>query len=333
MILVHVVVVKNTKSTIRLNLFELLYAMCSCLGIFNSSHGKIMQIWRGWSVSILTLLAVSSAHALKLPDIGDVVQTIVAPITAPAETTVRILRGDDPAQAVAGPWQAPGRVVQQTSQAFQSAHDIFMRVPRDAIDRNLGSDWREAYDILTASQRIQFEIATTSGRYLGGCLNGQRSCTINQLVAGPLAASLRDAYKVYWSHSAPLPPELIQVLLTVVPSQVVYAARWTLGSTPNFTVPGFLNAGHKAFGGGHAVTIGNVMIFSRMPNLQDADDWRWLLHEMGHIEQYMRYSSDALESIDGFCVDYIQNYNRIEQEAENMATSRQNEMQRQYTFR
>jgi hypothetical protein len=45
---------------------------------------------------------------------------------------------------------------------------------------------------------------------------------------------------------------------------------------------------------------------------------------MFHIEQYMRYSGDPLESIDGFAVDYVDHYNQMESEAQNNAVARFN---------
>lgn len=282
-----------------------------------------MMYWRIFKgvIALCGFVPLHVSAQLQLPTLDDVVRTVVAPVTAPVETTVRILQGDDPGHAVAGPWQAPGRVIDRGSQVFQQANDVFMRVPGDTIERNLGSDWRRAYNILTATQRVQFELATTSGRYLGGCLQGQ-GCNVNQLVAGPLAASLRDAYKVYWSHSQPFDDQLVQILSRVVPLQVARTARWVVGNTPDYTVPGFLNSGHRLFGGQHAVTIGNIMIFSTMPDLNTYSDWVWLLHELRHIEQYMSFDGEALESINGFAVDYVQHFNGLENDAVNISQTR-----------
>lgn len=66
------------------------------------------------------------------------------------------------------------------------------------------------------------------------------------------------------------------------------------------------------------------MIFSQMPDLRYESGWVWLLHELFHIEQYMRYSPNALESIDGFAVDYVGNYGAMENEAQNNAINRFN---------
>lgn len=270
------------------------------------------------SVAAILTFAVQPAHA----DIfGDAVRVITAPITLPTETTIQILRRDDPAAPGKEVVNRAGVVVQRGSSEMQRAQDAFMGVPRDAIQNNLGGDWVRAYDTLTASQRVQFELATTSGRFLGGCMRGQ-PCNLQQLTAAPLAAAMRDAYKVYSGYATPLTPSTIQILSSVVPLNVLQNARIAVGVTPDFTVPGMLNAGWTVTGNGHAVTLGNVMIFSRELNPNDLNDWVWLLHELRHTEQYMSYSNDVLESIDGFAVAYISNSNGMEADAQATALQR-----------
>ena len=149
-----------------------------------------------WPTVILALSLSREAEAqrIRLPKVKDVVKTVIAPAIAPAQTTIRILRGDDPRKAVMGPWKAPSRVIEQSAAAFQQAQDAFNRLPDRAIGQSLGPEWVRAYRTLNASQRVQHELASTSGRYLDSCMQGR--CSVNQIVAGPLAAALRDAYKV-----------------------------------------------------------------------------------------------------------------------------------------
>jgi len=116
----------------------------------------------------------------------------------------------------------------------------------------------------------------------------------------------------------------MRVLSAVVPMNILQNARTAIGATPDFTVPGMLNFGWSATGSGHAVTIGNLMIFSRQLSADNLNDWRWLLHELHHTEQYQSYSNDILESIDGFAVAYLSNYNALESDAENTAVQRLN---------
>jgi hypothetical protein len=279
--------------------------------------------FQAFAVSLIVLSPVA-ADAGLFEQLRDVV---TAPVRAPVQATQDLLHGRPANEILQNQYNirvgAPAVAANSTLQLIQQGHDFIMNVPRDAIQNNLGGDWLRGYDMLTASQRVQQEIAFTSGRFLSQCA-ATRQCSINQFAAMPLAASLRDAYKVYSGHAGPLDPQLIQLLSRVVPMQVLVAARWTAGNTPDMTVPGFLNSGHSAFGQPFAVTIANVMIFSQMPDLNTQNGVIWLLHEMFHIEQYMRYSSDLLESIDGFAVDYIGNYNAMENEAQSNAVARYN---------
>jgi hypothetical protein len=275
------------------------------------------------AVLALSLFAINQSFSGFLDDVGKVV---TAPIRAPIQATKDILQGAPPGKIIQNQVNiqvAPqAHVFQDAATVVQRGHDIVTNIPRDAIQRNLGGDWVRGYDILTASQRIQFEMAMTSGRFLAQCAQTQQ-CNINQLTAIPVAAAMRDAYRAYVTYSYPLDPNLMSVLSRVVPPQVLGSARWAVGNTPDFTVPGFLNSANGLFGSQHAVTLANVMIFSQMPNLQ-SNDWVWLLHEMFHIEQYMRYSPEPLEAIDGFAVDYVGHYNQMESEAQDNAVARFN---------
>jgi hypothetical protein len=253
--------------------------------------------------------------------LGSAAQIIIDTSTAPIRIPEQILRGDNPASVLTGQFRSAGETIERASDVFQQAQSTFSNIPRDTISRSLGPEWRDAFDILTASQRVQFELATTSGRFFGRCLQGQQ-CDVATLAAAPLAAAMRDAYKVYIGHSAPLGPELIDALSSVMPRNILINARFVIGIVPNFTIPGFLNAAHQATGSGHAVTLANLMVFSEMPNPNAQEGLTWLLHELRHIEQYARYSSDYLEAIDGFAIDYLQRYRSLEDDAESNASRR-----------
>jgi hypothetical protein len=285
------------------------------------------------TLAVLAFSAVATSNQSFAGFLDDVGKVVTAPIRAPIQATKDVLRGAPPGKIIQNQVNiqvAPqAHIFQDAATVVQKGHDIVTKIPRDAIQRNLGGDWVRGYDILTASQRVQFEIAMTSGRFLAQCVQTQQ-CSINQLTAIPVAAAMRDAYRVYVTYSYPLDPNLIQILSRVVPQQVLTAARWTVGNTPDFTVPGFLNSGNSLFGSQHAVTLANVMIFSQMPNLQSPNDWVWLLHEMFHIEQYMRYSMNPLEAIDGFAVDYVGHYNQMESEAQNNGLARFNALQQMF---
>jgi hypothetical protein len=257
---------------------------------------------------------------------GDVVNTVTAPVRAPIQATQDVLHGASPGTIIQNQLNirvAPqAHVAQQAVGAVERGHNIITSIPRNFIQNQMGGDWLRGYDVLTASNRVQFEIGMTSGRFLGSCVQNINNCDIQHLTAVPVAAAMRDAYRVYVTYSDSLSPQLISVLSRVVPIQVLTSARWAVGNLPDLTAPGFINAANNAFGSEHAVTLANVMIFSEMPDLSTAEGAIWLLHELFHIEQYMRYSSDPLESIDGFATDYVTNNAGMEYEARSNADTR-----------
>lgn len=229
------------------------------------------------------------------------------------------------------PIESGGRVIEDSADAAQQVQETIMGVQREAIRSTLGDDWARGYDILTASQRVQYEMQFTSGRFLGGCLQGEQ-CSVESITAMPVAAAMRDAYKMYLPYGSPPDPMLLQYLSPVVPPHVLSAALFTVGATPDFTVPGMLNAGYELAGNRHAVTLGNLVIFSSQPDLSLCDDLNWVLHELFHVEQYMTYSSDIFESIDGFAVDYTYNFSEIEDDAQNTADERMGRLEGIYGF-
>lgn len=272
----------------------------------------------GWS--IVLGLGCTSAGPASAWSLGDALNDAVNTVTAPVQDTVKVLQGDDPATVVQNRIDQQGQVIQHTMDAAEEVHDKVLSVSRQAIASTLGDDWAQDFDTLTSSERVQFEMQLTAGRFLGGCLHGQ-PCSVQQISAMPLAAALRDAYKVYWPYSGSLDPQLQQFLSPAVPWQVLQTARISIGGSPDLTVPGMLNAGYEAFNQGHAVTIGNIMIFSHNLDFNDCRDVHWLIHELRHVSQYMGYSSDVLESIDGFAVDYMTSYNSMEDDAEGAAVA------------
>jgi hypothetical protein len=284
----------------------------------------------------MRLIAVALAASLTLPAhsaqadlFKSIGKAVIAPVTAPLKLADDLRRGAPPREIVQHQLdlrvKPQGEVIQQSAQVLQQAHTVIQNIPRNAI-QSLGGDWLKAYDTLTAGQRIQAEMMFTGGRYLGACLVNTSNCDPRRLAAMPVAAAMRDAYKTYLPYSVPLDPQTKYVLSRVVPMPVLEAARLSFGKTPDMTVPGFLNFGHSVAGNDHAVTLANLMIFSRPPNLQTRDGLIWLLHELFHVEQYFRYSGHPLEAIDGFAVDYIQHYGRMEDEAQNVAVARFNQL-------
>src|SRR3954469_5258805 len=135
-----------------------------------------------------------------------------APVRAPAQAVQDVIHGRPPSEVVQNQLNiqvgAPAVAAGSAIQLIQKGHDFVQSIPRDFIANNLGGDWLRGYDTLTASQRLQQEMSFTMGRYLAQCA-ATRQCSPDQAVAMPVAAALRDAYKVYFNYSRPIDPQLV----------------------------------------------------------------------------------------------------------------------------
>lgn len=253
----------------------------------------------------------------QLPNSGDVVKVITAPVTVPVEAGRRVINGEDPAGAVTDVQNTAGNVARAALEAAQSVEAQVRQGQRGLIERNLGRSWADAFDVLQANDRIRNEMAYAGGRTAVACMQGQ-PCTANQLAAFAVAAMLRDAYRQYHPYAQRLSPELQLLLAGTVPDSVLTYARVVAGNVPS-TLPGFLNAGHQIAGAGHAVTVADIIIFDRMPDTKNWNDVKWLLHELKHVGQYLAMGRSAPEAIDRFAYQYVQHHDSIERDAENTA--------------
>ena len=126
-----------------------------------------------------------------------------------------------------------------------------------------------------------------------------------------LTAALNHAYATHIPRSRPLPEPVRDFLRGLIPDEVLNSARYTV-STEEITLPGLLNHGNRELlGQDHAVSIENLIIFSREPTFERPGDARWWAHELGHHLQYRR-----LGGVAGFAAEYVRNFQALEQEAE-----------------
>lgn len=251
---------------------------------------------------------------------GDVTKTAkqvgeaaVKTVTVPTQTVIDTVQGRDPARASREAVQSNGRAVVQGADMIQRGHNLVYNTPRSVIRSGLGEDWEDAYVFLTTAPRLQHQMATTGARFAGLCMQGRR-CNPEVVAAIPVSAALHDAYDVYAPHARPLPPDLKRAMFGVVPTQIIEDVRFVLGNLPDLTLPGFLNSAHQAGGSDHAVTIGNIVVFSRAPDVLDEADLHWVLHEVRHVQQYRE-----LGGIDGFAFAYVKDWSALEDDAEDAA--------------
>ena len=126
-----------------------------------------------------------------------------------------------------------------------------------------------------------------------------------------LTAALNHAYATHIARSQPLPAPVRDFLRGLLPDEVLNSARYVV-SSDEITLPGVLNHGNRELlGQDHAVSIENLIIFSREPTFNRPGDARWWAHELGHHVQYRR-----LGGVAGFAAEYVRNFQALEQEAE-----------------
>ncbi|HKA15817.1 MAG TPA: hypothetical protein VKH41_12415 [Myxococcota bacterium] len=132
-----------------------------------------------------------------------------------------------------------------------------------------------------------------------------------RLAVQTLADALRDAEQQHLRTAAPLSAPMREALSPFFPARIVDRARIAVGDVEP-TLPALINAVAREIlraegdPSGHAVTVGRVMVFSRMPR---ADEIDWVGHELEHVEQY-----DAL-GFEGFSERYLAHPEEVENEA------------------
>jgi hypothetical protein len=126
-----------------------------------------------------------------------------------------------------------------------------------------------------------------------------------------LAAALSRAYAAHIDNARPLPADVQQFLRGILPDEIIARARFTVSNDAT-TLPGLLNQGHRAYmQQDNAVSIDNLIIFSREPTFASGTDARWWAHELGHHLQYRQ-----LGSIEGFAREYVLSFQKLEADAE-----------------
>ncbi|UZE47072.1 hypothetical protein ONR75_18955 [Rhodopseudomonas sp. P2A-2r] len=239
---------------------------------------------------IMSVALTSPAFAIKISvkKAFKATLAVIAPPILLGTLAADAIKGDRLGETYNKVPDIAGDAIEKAAEVYQKANDIVYKLPREAIRSTLGEDWVTAFNILTASERIKTQIASTSGKYLGKCVGGEQ-CEVKEVVAIPVAAALKDAYGLYIQNAKPFEPSMVQVLSHAMPGGIVTSARWVVAKTPDFTFPGFYNFKNSVSGARSAVTIGNLIILSELPDFTHKGDWSWILHELHHSEQYAAF--------------------------------------------
>jgi hypothetical protein len=134
---------------------------------------------------------------------------------------------------------------------------------------------------------------------------------VRALAIAQLDAELRHAHARHAADGRPLPEPVKQLMRGLVPDDLLEAARFTV-SVDAPTLPALLNRGNRELlGQDHAVSLPDLIVFSREPTLQHAADARWWGHELAHLLQYRQWGGTA-----AFAQRYVDDFQAVEREAE-----------------
>lgn len=135
--------------------------------------------------------------------------------------------------------------------------------------------------------------------------------TLRTLAISQLDAELRYARDSHAADGQPLPAEVQTFMHGLVPDELLVQARYTVSADAP-TLPALLNRGNRELlGQDHAVSVPDLIIFSREPTFTKASDARWWAHELAHLLQYRRWGGTA-----GFAQRYVDDYQAVERDAE-----------------
>jgi hypothetical protein len=129
-----------------------------------------------------------------------------------------------------------------------------------------------------------------------------------------LARALRQTQQFYAGRGKPL-PDAVRVMLSITFSREVLDGARVVDTDDEASLPAIINELQTSFGeavgGVSAVTVGDLITFSELPDLSTVEFWA---HEIQHVVQYRR-----LGGIDAFAAAYTTDYRKLEADANAVA--------------
>lgn len=211
--------------------------------------------------------------------------------------------------------------------------------------RQVATDVRKAVNINQIPDRIAIEIGEQAlgdvGRILVQTVHGPKMLSeliavdvLDQMVGstqegfspeflgspqGKTAVAL--AVGITWSRdyylslkgTVPLPSSVKDLMKNGFSMTLLDSVRIVQSDSFDLALPGTINMGQKFFSGHeHAVTLDNVIVFSEIPDA-DGEQLEWWAHELHHVKQYGKWG------IAGFAKRYVEDWDRVETEADEEA--------------
>lgn len=186
-----------------------------------------------------------------------------------------------------------------------SLNEAVAHKTEDMAAQVLGDTGRQLVRSSFAEVRLSNALSLSAATYLKLISEGKDPA---MLLSIPLATALRQAYETHISSAKPLPDGVKSRLKNIYSQDTLSRAKWTVGQV-ELSLPNGINRWNQVFGNEHAVTIGDLIVFSIAPS--DGDGYiRWWSHEIRHTEQYRE-----LGGVDDFAWAYIRHGDDLEADA------------------
>lgn len=241
-----------------------------------------------------TVKAVTRPVVKVIKEVPKVALTVAtAPIAVPVEAAknaVDVIKGDksvkaavvDTVKAQVEPYTAVAVLGADTARAVGEIHHAGANVILDGAQKIGGDNLRMAAELATAPVRIQVAGATTSVGFVGDVATGEAS--LKEIVGLPVNILISSGHAQYERIAQQLPEHVKAKLRGHFPDDVLQSTRYAVGET-DLSLASVLNGAERLSGSapkGHAVTMDDIIVFSRAPG----DSYHWWAHELQHVMQY-----------------------------------------------
>lgn len=153
-------------------------------------------------------------------------------------------------------------------------------------------------------------LVASARRGEGRRLQAATARAVGVTTATALAAAIAASRDHHLRHARPIPAAVRRALAGRFPAALLASARYAVGGR-GVSLPTLINGGLQFFGEthAHAVTVGDVIVFSRDPGMRLA----WWAHELHHVAQYRQWG------VDGFARRYVADWRAVEADAASRA--------------
>jgi len=242
-------------------------------------------------------------------------KAIVKTASAPAKSVynaTKVIRGKAGVGSIYTPYidaiGATGKAVPSVLKGITKPQRALYQTAKSYVKKYGGKHGAFVFDISTFVLEYSPQLATALAENVSAVANGKNPI---QVIGAPLAAALRAANTSHYNNSKPIPEDVKNALRGFFPESTLESARYTIGSV-EITLPNAINKVAK-YGEAHAVTVGNIIVFSKDPG-SFSDTPLWWAHEMAHVDQYSKLGMEK------FAYKYMKDLGKsIERQANNTA--------------